>query len=359
MKKSMLKKIMSFTFLMVFSLLLLSAWSTGPARTNDPTTIEKKQSINPVLGDVSFTSKFGYMPDQMTDENLRISTHFEYVENLLCQRDVSGLSPELRANRDYLISLLQDYRKAGKFPRNYDYFGERKPCFIDKDNTICAVGYLVEQTSGRCAAETINARFQYDEVLAMQDHILDSWIAQSGLSKEEVAMIQPTYGGYGPPPCSGDKIYTCRWSDCVYECKCISPNNVAHWQASGHPCEPGNNGNGNGNGNGNYGNGNGPGGNSALFADGFNGLPDAGSFEVFPNPVTTNTTIAFNLENDATISLRIYDVSGKLISTIAEGQMERGSYEVEWSVEDIMPGIYLLRISRGNLVQVEKISVLD
>ena len=154
-----------------------------------------KQTVNPVIGDISFVSKFGHQPDANTDEILRIKTHLEYVEIFLRNKDVSNLSPEQMQNRKHLLDLLYEYRTAGIFPRNYDYADQRKPCFIDKEGRICAVGYLVKQTAGREAAEQINNKFKYEELLAMNDESLDSWISGSGLTKEECAMIQPTYGG--------------------------------------------------------------------------------------------------------------------------------------------------------------------
>jgi hypothetical protein len=69
-----------------------------------------------------------------------------------------------------------------------------KPCFIDKDNNICAVGYLIEQTIDRDVANKINSRHKYDYVLAMNDKRVDNWILTSGLTKKEFAMIQPAYG---------------------------------------------------------------------------------------------------------------------------------------------------------------------
>src|SRR5688572_2214568 len=156
-------------------------------------TIDRNQTVNPVIGDISFLHKFGYQPDETTDEDLRIKTHFEYVESLLRQKDISGLSPELRKKRTQLLDLLHDYRVAGIFPRNYDYKESREPCFIDKDKRICAVGYLIEKTSGRQIAEDINSKHKYDRILAMNNNMVDSWIETSGLSKVECAMIQPTY----------------------------------------------------------------------------------------------------------------------------------------------------------------------
>ena len=158
------------------------------------TLVDKSQLVNPILGDFSYESKFGHKPDATTDDNLRIITHLEYIENLLRSKDVSNLSAELKTKRKHLLDLLHNYWTNGIFPKNYDFADQRKPCFIDKDGTICAVGYLVEQTTSRQVADEINSKHKYDELLAMNNQIVDKWVLTSGLTKEECAMIQPAYG---------------------------------------------------------------------------------------------------------------------------------------------------------------------
>jgi len=158
------------------------------------TLVDKSQLVNPILGDFSYESKFGHKPDATTDNNLRIITHLEYIENLLRSKDVSNLSAELKTKRKHLLDLLHNYWTNGIFPKNYDFADQRKPCFIDKDGTICAVGYLVKQTTSRQVADEINFKHKYDELLAMNNQIVDKWVLTSGLTKEECAMIQPAYG---------------------------------------------------------------------------------------------------------------------------------------------------------------------
>ena len=153
----------------------------------------KNEKINPIIGDVSFVEKFGELPNASTDEVLRIKTHLEFVENLLRQKDVSSLSNEMKTKRLKVINNLHDYWMAGKFPVNYDFKNQRKPCFIDKDGNLCAVGYLVEQTVGLDIAEQINSRYKYSEILNMNLPVLTRWIKDSGLTLIECAMIQPTY----------------------------------------------------------------------------------------------------------------------------------------------------------------------
>ena len=160
---------------------------------NTSKCFDKRQLVNPIIGDLSFINKFGCLPDATTNNELRIKTHLEYIENFLRHADVSNLTNIEKLKREHLLDFLHEYWLTGIFPRNYDYADERKPCFIDKDNRICAVGYLVEQTAGKKAAEQINSTHKYETIYEMNDAVLDEWIANSGLSKEEVAMIQPSY----------------------------------------------------------------------------------------------------------------------------------------------------------------------
>jgi hypothetical protein len=152
-----------------------------------------QQKVNAILGDVSYIQKFGYAPNENTNEQIRIQTHLEFVESILRVRDVSKMPKALRENRNKMLNLLHDYWTRAEFPVNYDHSGTRIPCFIDKDSSICAVGYLIEKTAGRDVAEKINADFKYAEIYAMKDPLVANWITSSGLSKLECAMIQPTY----------------------------------------------------------------------------------------------------------------------------------------------------------------------
>jgi hypothetical protein len=153
----------------------------------------KQQTVNAILGDVSYFQKFGHRPNENTNEQIRIKTHLEFVESILRRSDDSKMSKALRENRKKMLNLLHDYSTRAEFPVNYDHIGTRIPCFIDKDSRICAVGYLIEKTAGRDVAEKINEDFKYSEIFEMKDPLVENWIATSGLTKMECAMIQPTY----------------------------------------------------------------------------------------------------------------------------------------------------------------------
>lgn len=161
-------------------------------------TQQQIQPVNAIIGDESFVETFGRRPDNQTSEALRIETHLAYVEKKLRSRNVTHLPEHMQKKRQQLLDLLEEYRDAGRFPKNYDHPSERRPCFIDQDGAICAVGYLIEQTAGREVAERINTRHPYDYIQDMDMPEVKEWIRQSGLTEEECAMIQPAYTFQSP-----------------------------------------------------------------------------------------------------------------------------------------------------------------
>lgn len=175
---------------------ILSSCIENPKKGNQTTEHPNDQvaPVNAIIGDVSFKERFGTAPLPSTSEALRTRTHLRYVEKKLRTRDVSDWSAERQAKRLRMLDLLRQYRKNGNFPGNRQYPNQRKPCFIDQRGNICAVGFLVAQTAGREVARQINEQYQYARIYNMKSKALTKWVAESGLTLKECAMIQPAYG---------------------------------------------------------------------------------------------------------------------------------------------------------------------
>lgn len=151
--------------------------------------------VNAVIGDESFVQTFGTKPNRLTNEVLRIQTHLFFVENKLRNTSPQGLSKKQKIKRKRILNLLHEYSARGLFPSNYHFPEERKPCFIDRDGKICAVGFLIAETEGMAVAEKINSLHQYEYILNMNEEVAAEWAKENGLTLEECAMIQPAYGG--------------------------------------------------------------------------------------------------------------------------------------------------------------------
>ena len=127
-------------------------------------------------------------------EDARLHAHFARVLDQLRTRDVSSWSAPRQANRQQLIALLEGYDRAGRFPRNEGHLASRTPIFIDRHETRCAMAYLIEHSGGPTLVARVAAtrNLAYIPELA-GDGELQSWLAGSGLTLDEAALIQPAY----------------------------------------------------------------------------------------------------------------------------------------------------------------------
>lgn len=64
-----------------------------------------------------------------------------------------------------------------------------------------------------------------------------------------------------------------------------------------------------------------------------------------PNPISNHTQISFELENSADVTLRIFDISGHLISTLVNTRHGAGTRSIAWSPGTIPSGIYLVKLT--------------
>lgn len=125
-------------------------------------------------------------------EEWRLRQHFKRVEETLRVENVSHLSPDLQLTRKHYLDEMHHYAVSGIFPRNYERPGY-SPCFIDRDRRNCAVAHLVIFSGHTEVAYKIAAVANYAYIPQMNFPELDDWTAQTGLSKEELSLIQPGY----------------------------------------------------------------------------------------------------------------------------------------------------------------------
>ncbi|MCB0301340.1 MAG: VCBS repeat-containing protein [Calditrichaeota bacterium] len=83
----------------------------------------------------------------------------------------------------------------------------------------------------------------------------------------------------------------------------------------------------------------------------------------YPNPFNPQTTIRYSLSEAAQLSLKIVDVQGKQIATLAEGFQSAGEYQVEWNGSDelgnpVASGVYFYQLRAGDFRQVRKMMLV-
>jgi hypothetical protein len=79
--------------------------------------------------------------------------------------------------------------------------------------------------------------------------------------------------------------------------------------------------------------------------------------KTYPNPFTSSTTLAFNLEGEQHVNITVFDMHGNTVAVLKNEQMQMGRHSISWNGQDgsaqILPaGMYIVRIiGENNVVQ--------
>jgi serine protease len=79
------------------------------------------------------------------------------------------------------------------------------------------------------------------------------------------------------------------------------------------------------------------------------------SFEVYPNPVSSKFTIRYNLNEDAMVSIDLFDITGRWVCNLINRLETSGIKQFHWSTDSIKEGIYICRMKAGKAVTTQKI----
>jgi len=75
------------------------------------------------------------------------------------------------------------------------------------------------------------------------------------------------------------------------------------------------------------------------------GLPNKTELlQNYPNPFNPSTKISFAIANSSKVSLNIYDISGKEVTTLIDGIQNAGYYELIFNAVNLPAGIYFYRL---------------
>jgi len=73
-------------------------------------------------------------------------------------------------------------------------------------------------------------------------------------------------------------------------------------------------------------------------------------YQNYPNPFNPSTRISYSLPEKAWVTLEIYDISGKRVVQLVDGEQERGSRAAEWNGtnargDQVTSGVYFCRLT--------------
>ena len=77
-----------------------------------------------------------------------------------------------------------------------------------------------------------------------------------------------------------------------------------------------------------------------------------------PNPFSDETVITFGLPDRKQVSLAVYNLSGKLVATLVNDNLDAGWHHVKFSSDNLSAGIYICRLMAGDNLLYRKLSVI-
>ena len=75
----------------------------------------------------------------------------------------------------------------------------------------------------------------------------------------------------------------------------------------------------------------------------------------YPNPFNPTTDIRFQIADGRLVTLKIYDVLGREVTTLVDEVKQPGTYSVRWDASRFTSGVYFCRITAGRFIDTRKI----
>jgi len=79
---------------------------------------------------------------------------------------------------------------------------------------------------------------------------------------------------------------------------------------------------------------------------------------IYPNPVVTSATVAFNLDKNSNVKLNIYDIQGRIVKSVSSNNLQSGHQTITINVNDLNRGTYIVRLSAGSKYATSKFIII-
>ena len=78
----------------------------------------------------------------------------------------------------------------------------------------------------------------------------------------------------------------------------------------------------------------------------------------YPNPFNPTTTISYAVPKTSFVTIKVYDVFGRVVAVLVNKEMKPGSYETTFDGKNLTSGVYLYRMEAGEFILTKKFTLL-
>jgi len=81
-------------------------------------------------------------------------------------------------------------------------------------------------------------------------------------------------------------------------------------------------------------------------------------FNNYPNPFNPSTKIRFNLVKTGFVTLSVYDITGRLVISLVNQNLQAGEYNVDFNGREYASGLYIYKIKAGDFTDTKKMMLI-
>jgi hypothetical protein len=78
----------------------------------------------------------------------------------------------------------------------------------------------------------------------------------------------------------------------------------------------------------------------------------------YPNPFNPTTKISYGIPKDGLVNLKIYNILGREVATLVNGEMKAGYYDLEFNASHLASGVYFYRIRVNDFVATRRMMLV-
>jgi hypothetical protein len=87
-------------------------------------------------------------------------------------------------------------------------------------------------------------------------------------------------------------------------------------------------------------------------------IPSQYSLHTYPNPFNPVAKILFSIPQLGLVSIKVYDITGREIETLANRNFNPGNYSINWNASAYPSGIYFVRMATGVYIKTQKVVLI-
>ncbi|MBN1633480.1 MAG: T9SS type A sorting domain-containing protein [Ignavibacteria bacterium] len=96
-----------------------------------------------------------------------------------------------------------------------------------------------------------------------------------------------------------------------------------------------------------------------FYSENSNQIPNKFGLEQnYPNPFNSMTNVKFKIANAGNVSLKVFDLLGREVSTLVDEKLQPGTYQANFNAENLSSGVYFYRLKTDGFSETKKLLLI-